>query len=80
VLDRSDDLFYAPLQELQPQSARVYLGAIHNMPRLEERLATARSLRAHRKEIQQREKVMGCTTACMAAWGESYNECHGAVV
>jgi catechol 2,3-dioxygenase-like lactoylglutathione lyase family enzyme len=42
VLDRSDDSFYAPLQELQPQGARVYLGAIHNMPRFEERLATAR--------------------------------------
>jgi hypothetical protein len=42
VLDRSDDLFYAPLRELQPQGARVYLGAIHNMPRFEKRLATAR--------------------------------------
>jgi hypothetical protein len=42
VLDRNDDEFYAPLAELAPQGARVYLGAIHNMPCFEERLATAR--------------------------------------
>src|SRR3974390_1795922 len=42
VLDRSDEAFYAPLAELAPQGARVYLGAIHNMARFEERLATAR--------------------------------------
>ncbi len=42
ILDRSDDAFYAPLQNLKPQGARVYLGAIHNMPRFEERIAVAR--------------------------------------
>jgi hypothetical protein len=42
VLDRSDDAFYAPLQGLSPQGARVYLGAIHNMPQFKERIATAR--------------------------------------
>jgi hypothetical protein len=42
VLDRNDDVFYAPLRDLNPQGARVYLGAIHNMPRFKERLATAR--------------------------------------
>ena len=33
VLDRSDDAFFAPLANLKPQGARVYLGAIHNMER-----------------------------------------------
>jgi hypothetical protein len=42
VLDRSDDLFYAPLAALKPQGARVYLGAIHNMTGFKARLATAR--------------------------------------
>jgi hypothetical protein len=42
VLDRSDDAFFAPLKELAPQGARVYLGAIHNMARFKERIATAR--------------------------------------
>jgi hypothetical protein len=42
VLDRSDDAFFAPLAELEPQGARVYLGAIHNMLRFKERIATAR--------------------------------------
>jgi hypothetical protein len=42
VLDRSDDAFFAPLQNLRPQGARVYLGAIHNMARFRERIATAR--------------------------------------
>ncbi len=42
VLDRSDDAFYAPLATLQPQGARVYLGAIHNMAGFKERLAVAR--------------------------------------
>ena len=37
VLDRSDDAFFAPLRELDPQGARVYLGAIHNMTRFKER-------------------------------------------
>jgi catechol 2,3-dioxygenase-like lactoylglutathione lyase family enzyme len=42
VLDRSDDAFFAPLRDLDPQGARVYLGAIHNMTRFKERIATAR--------------------------------------
>jgi hypothetical protein len=42
VLDRSDDAFFAPLRELAPQGARVYLGAIHNMERFGARIATAR--------------------------------------
>src|SRR5262249_48373105 len=42
VLDRSDDAFFAPLKELTPQGARVYLGAIHNMTGFEARIATAR--------------------------------------
>src|SRR5262245_51806214 len=42
VLDRNDDAFFTPLQDLKPQGARVYLGAIHNMARFKERIATAR--------------------------------------
>jgi len=42
VLDRSDDTFFAPLRELKPQGAHVYLGAIHNMARFKQRIATAR--------------------------------------
>lgn len=42
VLDRSDDAFFAPLKGLQPMGARIYLGAIHNMERFPERIATAR--------------------------------------
>ena len=42
ALDRSDDAFYAPLANLKPQGARVYLGLIHNMERFADRLATAR--------------------------------------
>ena len=42
VLDRSDEAFFAPLKDLKPQGARVYLGAIHNMAGFEKRIATAR--------------------------------------
>jgi hypothetical protein len=42
VLDRTDDAFFAPLAGLQPQGARVYLGAIHNMAGFRQRIATAR--------------------------------------
>jgi catechol 2,3-dioxygenase-like lactoylglutathione lyase family enzyme len=42
VLDRNDDAFFAPLKELKPQGARVYLGAIHNMADFKARIATAR--------------------------------------
>ena len=42
VLDRSDDAFFAPLEKLEPQGARVYLGMIHNMAGFKARLQTAR--------------------------------------
>ena len=42
VLDKVDDAFCAPLARLKPQSARVYLGVIHNMERFKERVAIAR--------------------------------------
>jgi hypothetical protein len=42
VLDRSDDAFFAPLKDLKPGKARIYLGVVHNMERFKERLATAR--------------------------------------
>ncbi len=42
TLDRADDAFYAPLAGLDPQGARVYLGAIHHMETFEGRLAAAR--------------------------------------
>ena len=42
VLDSSDDAFFRPLAGLEPNGARVYLGAIHNMERFEERVTTAR--------------------------------------
>ncbi len=42
VLDRADDAFFAPLQNLRPQGARVYLGMIHNMESFRPRLAAAR--------------------------------------
>jgi hypothetical protein len=42
VLNRSDDAFFAPLKNLKPQGARVYLGMIHNMDGFRPRLETAR--------------------------------------
>ena len=42
VLDRSDEAFFAPLKNLQPSGARVYLGMIYNMARFKARLQTAR--------------------------------------
>jgi len=42
LLDRIDDAFVAPLVDLKPRGARVYLGAVHNMQRFEERIARAR--------------------------------------
>ena len=42
VLDRSDDAFFAPLKNLEPRGARVYLGMIHNMAGFKPRLQTAR--------------------------------------
>ena len=40
--DRADEAFYAPLAELKPQGARVFLGLIHNMETLPQRLAVAK--------------------------------------
>ncbi len=37
-----DEAYYAPLSELSPQGARVYLGLVHNMESFAERLALAR--------------------------------------
>jgi hypothetical protein len=42
VLDRSDDAFFAPLKNLEPRGARVYLGMVHNMAGFKPRLQTAR--------------------------------------
>lgn len=42
VLDHSDDSFFAPLKDLRPQGARVYLGMIHNMSGFRLRFETAR--------------------------------------
>lgn len=42
VLDRSDDAFFAPLKDLRPQDARVYLGMVHNMQGFRARAVTAR--------------------------------------
>ena len=42
ILDRTDDSFFAPLKNLKPQGARIYLGAIHNMERFQARIAVAR--------------------------------------
>ena len=42
MLDRSDDAFFAPLKNLEPEGARVYLGMIHHMAGFKPRLQTAR--------------------------------------
>jgi hypothetical protein len=42
TLDRADEAFYAPLARLQTGDARIYLGMIHSMPTLRERLAVVR--------------------------------------
>ena len=42
VLDGVDDAFFAPLRELRPRGARVYLGIIHHMADFKDRLAKAR--------------------------------------
>ena len=42
VLDTSDDAFFAPLENLEPNGARVYLGAIHHMDSFDARIAVAR--------------------------------------
>jgi hypothetical protein len=42
VLPNVTEAFFAPLAELKPQGARVYLGVIHNMDGFAERVAMAR--------------------------------------
>lgn len=42
LLDTFEDAFVAPLADLRPNGARVYLGAIHNIERFEERISKAR--------------------------------------
>jgi hypothetical protein len=42
TLDRTDEKFYAPLAQLDVAGARVYLGAIHNMATLKQRIDVAR--------------------------------------
>jgi hypothetical protein len=42
LLDTTDEAFFAPLKGLEPGGTRVYLGAIHNMERFEQRVAMAR--------------------------------------
>jgi hypothetical protein len=42
VLDISDEAFFAPLADLRPAGARIYLGMIHNMDGFGDRLAAAR--------------------------------------
>jgi len=42
TLDTAKESFYAPLARLDPKGARVYLGAIHNMATLKERVTAAR--------------------------------------
>ena len=42
TLDRVDEKFYAPLRQLDAGGARVYLGAIHTMATLRQRLDVAR--------------------------------------
>ncbi len=42
VLDRTDEAYYAPLADLRPRGAKIYLGMIHNMENFEKRFALAR--------------------------------------
>lgn len=42
TLDTIDDAFYAPLARLDARGAEIYLGIVHNMSRLRDRLAVAR--------------------------------------
>jgi len=42
LLDNCSEAFLAPLSGLTPQGAQVYLGAIHNMERFEQRVSAAR--------------------------------------
>ena len=42
LLNRSEESYYAPLANLKPKDARIYLGMIHNMDTFERRLTLAR--------------------------------------
>ncbi len=42
LLDKCDDAFVAPLADLKPRGARVYLGVVHNMAGYQARVAMAR--------------------------------------
>jgi hypothetical protein len=42
VLPDMGDAFFAPLKDLKPKGARVYLGVVHNMAGFKERIALAR--------------------------------------
>ena len=42
VLDQVGEAFFAPLKNLKPRGARVYLGVVHHMDGFKERIALAR--------------------------------------
>ena len=42
VLDRTDETYYAPLADLRPNGAKIYLGMIHNIESFATRFALAR--------------------------------------
>ena len=42
LFDKCDDAFVAPLADLKPRGARVYLGVVHNMAGYQARVAAAR--------------------------------------
>ena len=44
VLDSADEKFFAPLKNLKPKGAKVYLGMIHHMDTLPARIAAARKV------------------------------------
>lgn len=44
TLDSTDEAFFAPLKDLRPKGARVYLGMIHHMDTLPARIAAARKV------------------------------------
>jgi hypothetical protein len=42
ILDGAPDAFFAPLKDLRPRGARVFLGVIHHMDGFKDRIAAAR--------------------------------------
>ena len=44
MLDSADEKFFAPLKNLKPKGAKVYLGMIHHMDTLPARIAAARKV------------------------------------